>query len=74
VKTQIISQAVYWKGNDQAVDRVPDVQGMTLRDALYVLENAGLRVAASGRGRVNKQSINPGVKFSHGATIKIELS
>ena len=74
VKTQVVNHAVYWKGNDHAIDRVPDVQGMTLRDAIYVLENAGLKVTASGRGRVNKQSILPGVKFSHGATIKLEMS
>ena len=74
VKTQVVNHAVYWKGNDHAIDRVPDVQGMTLRDAIYVLENAGLKVTASGRGRVDKQSILPGVKFSHGATIKLEMS
>ncbi|WP_258103547.1 penicillin-binding protein [Marinoscillum sp. MHG1-6] len=74
VKTDVINHAVYWKGNDPATGLVPDVRGMTLRDALYVLENAGLKVYISGRGRVDKQSILPGVRFSNGATIKLELS
>ena len=31
---------------------VPDVRGMSLRDAIYLLENTGLRVRYSGKGRV----------------------
>jgi cell division protein FtsI (penicillin-binding protein 3) len=46
---------------------------MTLRDAIYLLENAGLKVALAGRGRVSSQSISPGTKYSKGATIKLEL-
>jgi cell division protein FtsI (penicillin-binding protein 3) len=33
---------------------------MALRDALYVLENKGLRVVYQGKGRVKNQSISPG--------------
>ncbi len=73
VKTSVVNHSVFWKGTDAAIDRVPDVTGMTLRDAIYVLENAGLQVDIAGRGRVSSQSISPGVKFSHGATIKINL-
>ena len=39
---------------------VPDVVGMGVRDAVYVLENLGLNVDLNGRGRVSKQSILPG--------------
>src|SRR4030095_10198900 len=39
---------------------VPDVKGMGLSDAIYLLENSGMQVTASGRGVVKKQSINPG--------------
>ena len=34
---------------------VPDVRGMSLRDAIYLLENSGLRVKFSGKGRVLRQ-------------------
>jgi cell division protein FtsI (penicillin-binding protein 3) len=73
VKTSLVNNSIFWKGSDANIDRVPDVQGMTLRDALYLLENAGLQVNVEGRGRVSTQSISPGVKFSYGATIKINL-
>lgn len=42
---------------------VPDVRGMGLRDAIYLLENNGLRVQTAGIGRVTKQSIKPGTKI-----------
>ena len=52
---------------------VPDVRGMTLRDAIYLLENAGYRVRYSGRGRVRKQSPSQGSKFYTGQIVSIEL-
>ncbi|HUS85799.1 MAG TPA: penicillin-binding protein [Bacteroidales bacterium] len=52
---------------------VPDVTGMGLRDALFLLENSGLKVITSGRGRVVRQSIMPGTRIVHGTTINIEL-
>lgn len=52
---------------------MPNVVGMGLRDAIYMLENSGLRVNYSGRGKVAKQSPQPGVRISRGATVAIEL-
>jgi cell division protein FtsI (penicillin-binding protein 3) len=52
---------------------MPDVTGMGLRDAIYMLENSGLRVHYTGRGKVAKQSPQPGVRISRGATVAIEL-
>lgn len=51
---------------------VPDVVGMGIRDAVYVLENLGLKVRFDGRGRVVSQSINPGTKIN-GQEIIIRL-
>ncbi len=73
VKTDVVDHSVFWEDNTPKADRVPDVRGMTLRDAIYLLENAGLKVALAGRGRVSTQSISPGAKYSRGATIKLEL-
>lgn len=39
---------------------VPDVRGMALKDALYLLENMDLRVKFKGSGKVVRQSIIPG--------------
>jgi len=52
---------------------MPNVVGMGLRDAIYLLENNGLRVHYSGRGKVVRQSPQPGVKISRGATVAVEL-
>jgi cell division protein FtsI (penicillin-binding protein 3) len=52
---------------------MPNVVGMGLRDAVYMLENSGLRVHYTGRGKVAKQSPQPGVRISRGATVAIEL-
>ena len=52
---------------------VPNVVGMGLRDALYLLENKGLRVKVVGVGKVNRQSIIPGTRV-RGQEIKLFLS
>lgn len=53
--------------------QVPNVKGMGLRDALFVLENAGLKVEVSGSGMVQKQSLTPGTEVREGSWIRIEL-
>jgi len=65
--------AVTWKKNMLVRDHVPDVEGMTLRDALYVLEKTGLRVIHDGMGRVEEQSIAPGTRISKGSRIYLRL-
>ncbi len=52
---------------------VPEVVGMGLKDAFFVLENAGLRVRFSGRGTVRRQSMRPGTRIQPGNVIYIEL-
>jgi cell division protein FtsI (penicillin-binding protein 3) len=54
--------------------QVPNVVGMGLMDALYLLENQGLIVNTHGRGVVAKQSILPGTKVINGSRISIELA
>lgn len=51
---------------------VPSVEGMGLRDALYVLENLGLKVEFTGVGKVYRQSLRPGTR-AKGQKIKISL-
>ncbi|HXB06537.1 MAG TPA: penicillin-binding protein [Puia sp.] len=52
---------------------VPDVKGMGLKDALYVLESVDLKVAVRGSGRVRAQSIEPGSPLQKKETIFIQL-
>jgi cell division protein FtsI (penicillin-binding protein 3) len=53
---------------------VPNVVGMGLQDALYLLENRGLKVVFSGKGVIKRQSIPNGTKLIPGSTINLELS
>lgn len=53
---------------------VPDIRGMMLRDAVYLLENSGWHVRYSGSGRVVRQSPAPGSRLQPGLTVLIELS
>lgn len=40
--------------------KVPDVRGMGLSDALYVLESVGMKVTHSGHGSVTRQNVEAG--------------
>lgn len=50
---------------------VPDVVGMGARDAIYLLENFGLKVSINGYGKVTKQSIPAGTKVNKGEQISL---
>ena len=52
---------------------VPKVIGLGAKDALYLLENKGLKVTMHGRGTVVQQSIPPGETASPGKLITIVL-
>ena len=53
---------------------VPDVKGMGLRDAIYLLESSGLQVKVDGKGVVKNQSLPAGTKILKGAFITITLN
>ena len=73
VKADISSNAVLWRGKKMIQNLMPDVTGLTIKDALYVLENKGIRVRYSGIGRVSGQSVGPGVKISKGNMVYLKL-
>jgi cell division protein FtsI (penicillin-binding protein 3) len=52
---------------------VPNVKGMGAKDAIYVLENMGLKVNMQGKGFVREQSIPPGAKVIKGSQIFLKL-
>ncbi|HWZ16612.1 MAG TPA: penicillin-binding protein [Mucilaginibacter sp.] len=52
---------------------VPSVTGMGLSDALYLLGNAGYKVAVQGSGTVISQSVTGGSLIPKGSKIIIEL-
>lgn len=53
---------------------VPDVRGMSLRDAIYLLENLGIRVKCSGKGRVSRQSPEHGARYNDETVVTLEMN
>ena len=52
----------------------PNVVGMGLKDAVYLLENKGLKVTTTGRGRVMNQSLAAGTNFNKNQNIALILN
>lgn len=53
---------------------MPLLSGLSLKDAVYVCENMGLKVIPRGKGRVVQQSISPGQAIAKGQTVSITLN
>ena len=52
---------------------IPNVRGMGAKDAVFLLEERGLRVRLSGMGKVVSQNIPPGSTARKGQTITLTL-
>jgi cell division protein FtsI (penicillin-binding protein 3) len=73
---------IYSYGNDSTLairERVinegvmPNVKGLNLRDAVYMLEQLGLRVNFEGSGKVVSQSIMPNSRIVRGSSVFLTL-
>ena len=53
--------------------RVPDVRGMNVSDAVYLLENMGWATSFEGYGPVVQQSVNAGDTLRKGRVINLKL-
>jgi cell division protein FtsI (penicillin-binding protein 3) len=73
VKTSGDVQSIDLKELNTNTGLVPDVSGMGLKDAIYLLENRGLKVQVQGYGAVNYQSMPPGPSIIRGSMILIRL-
>ena len=63
-----------WSPSVSSASVTPNVVGMGLKDAVYLLENSGLKVTTAGRGRVVNQSITAATNFKKGQTISLVLN
>ena len=52
---------------------MPDVVGMGLKDAIYLLENNGMQVHINGAGRVKEQSVPVGTAITKGSKVILKL-
>ena len=54
-------------------DEVPDLVGMGARDAVFAIENRGMKAIVNGVGRVKKQSVPAGQEVKRGEPVVLEL-
>ncbi len=54
-------------------ETVPDLTGMNVMDAVYLIESMGWKVSFSGRGLVESQSVKAGTNLDKGKTITLKL-
>ena len=66
-KMELIRQKTY--GHSM----MPDVTGMGARDAVFLIESRGVRVKITGRGKVVKQSLEPGHQIKKGEVCTLTM-
>jgi cell division protein FtsI (penicillin-binding protein 3) len=74
VSTTSTPEGVVLREREMIHELVPNVVDMGLKDAIYLLESKGLKVTATGRGTVRKQSIKPGSLLREGTGITLTMS
>lgn len=55
-------------------ETIPDVKGMGCKDAVYLLENMGVKTSVSGKGHVAWQSVEPGSTLIKNQIVELKLS
>ncbi len=76
VRSTVDGDHIVWKANGvPKAGQVPHVLGMTLKDALFLLENCGLKVIAQGHqgGRVEAQSLLPETRLYNSEHITLQM-
>ncbi len=74
VKTRSFGETVSLSRSEIPALYIPDVSDMGARDALFLLENMGLKVEVNGRGTVREQNPLPGALIRNGELVKLEMS
>jgi len=74
IATRESGDTIRYVGVDIKQGLVPDVRGMSLRDAIFLLENSGLRVRYRGRGKVLRQSPEHGARVYQGTIVTLDLN
>lgn len=72
-KAELNGQTTVLSEAENGKDVVPDVKGCGLRDAVFMLEQLGLRVKATGVGKVTRQDVAPGSHIRKGQVVHLVL-
>ena len=71
--THSVNGGVAMKSVELDDETVPDLTGMNVMDAVYLIESMGWKVSFSGRGLVESQNVKAGTKLEKGKTISLKL-
>ena len=74
INTNTGNKAIKITDSKEVKGLIPNVVGMGLVDAAYLLEKKGLVVHVEGVGIVRKQSLRAGLRIKKGQTIKLFLA
>lgn len=67
-----LAPELIWSADGRLI--VPDLAGLSLRDAISTLQGAGFALAIEGSGRVAQQSPTPGTPLAPGERVSIHLN
>lgn len=73
VQTTTTPDTIKIKPLNQIDNLVPNVLGMGAMDAVFLIEQSGMRAALQGRGVVKQMSVAPGTRILKGAEVKLTL-
>lgn len=68
------NDSMLMKGFIQYENLIPNVKGMGVKDAIYMLERVGLKVKIIGKGKVSSQSLRAGTRIKIGQRIILNLA
>ena len=67
-----MNEVVFIPAADRAA-LMPDLRGQSVRDAVRVCAQLGLRLEAQGDGRALRQNPDPGSEIASGQTVRVEF-
>ncbi|WP_410220029.1 penicillin-binding protein [Pedobacter sp.] len=67
------SNGVAYHDTEMEKGVMPDVNGMGLKDAMFLLGNVGLKARVKGSGKVVAQSIQAGSRIGKGLVVELQL-
>jgi len=67
------SNGIAYQENEPVKGIMPNVKGMGLKDAMFLIGNAGLKARVKGSGKVTNQSLQAGSKIGRGLMVELEL-
>lgn len=74
VRSSAGSEMVSMEASCKNTSIVPNVKGMGAKDAVYLLENRGVKVTVNGVGRVSEQSVAPGTRIVKNMVVNLVLN